>query len=113
MGFQKKFISDLRNSIPINDVVTRLLNMEYKHREGNLRFLCPLCSDFHTSTKESTNLARCFRCRKNFNPIDLTMAHRELGFKETCLFLTPFLAYFKLSAQREDLGYDPPFPSVL
>lgn len=71
----------LRNDIAIAWLIKHL-GIPCKRRDGLLRFLCPRCSEFHTATKTTTNLARCFRCHINFNPIELIMAERSLSFLE-------------------------------
>jgi DNA primase len=71
----------LRNDIPIRPLIAEELELPWKLSEGIFRFLCPICSDFHTATNPRTNLARCFRCRRNFNPIEIVMA------AEGCTFL--------------------------
>jgi len=77
----------LRNRVPINDVI-RKLDIPAKEVEGFFRFLCPTCHDFHTATKPETNLARCFRCRHNHNPIDLVMVVRNAPFLDAVRYLT-------------------------
>ena len=77
----------LRNDVPIDDVV-RKLGMPAKEVEGYFRFLCPVCSDFHTATSPRYNLARCFRCRQHYNPIDLVMAVENISFLDAVRFLT-------------------------
>ena len=72
----------LRNQVPISRVISDFLGIPYKVSEGYFRFLCPLCSEFQTATNPKTNLARCFRCQKNFNPIDMVMAVRSCNFRE-------------------------------
>ena len=37
-----------------------------------------------------TNLARCFRCEKNFNPIDIVMIVNQIDFVETVTLLLDF-----------------------
>jgi len=81
----------MRNSIPINAVIKDLLLMESKNIDGYFRFLCPVCNEFHTATKMSTNLARCFSCRKNFNAIDLVMVVKNIGFVDSVSFLKDVL----------------------
>ena len=81
----------LRNEIPINNLITSVLNLDHKYSEDYLRFLCPLCRDFHTATNLKTNLARCFRCKKNFNPIDLVMTVTGYSFIQAVRFLKPLL----------------------
>ena len=85
------FLRALRNEILINDLVTSILKLPFKYSESYLRFLCPLCCEFHTATDQKTNLARCFRCQRNFNPIDLVMIVNNHSFIEAVRFLEPFL----------------------
>jgi len=81
----------LRNNIPIDFIITDFLKLPWKTSEGSLRFLCPLCQEFNSATNPKTNLARCFRCNKNFNPIDLVMAHKDIPFKTALDLLLPLL----------------------
>jgi len=74
------FLRMLRNQIPINEVIIDLLNLKLRTVNAILRFRCPLCGNFHTATKHETNLARCFDCQKNFNPIDLVMTVGKCSF---------------------------------
>lgn len=71
----------IRNDLAIDDVL-RGLGVPTKLREGYLRFLCPLCGEFNTATNPRTNLARCFRCKRNFNTVDLTMIVAQASFLE-------------------------------
>lgn len=82
----------LRNFIPIDRLIEDNLNIPSKQSEGFLRFLCPLCNEFQTATNPATNLARCFLCERNFNPIDLVMIVRGMGFIESVNYLKPFLS---------------------
>jgi len=77
----------LRNDIPIDDVI-RNLDIPAKEVEGYFRFLCPVCHDFHTATNPRTNLARCFRCRQNYNPIDLVVTVQQVTFLQAVQYLT-------------------------
>jgi hypothetical protein len=81
----------LRNDIPIDLVISDLLKIPSKVSDGFLRFLCPLCHEFNSATNPKTNLARCFRCQKNFNPIDLVMADRRIPFRLAADILLPLL----------------------
>ena len=81
----------LRNEIPIFELIQTHLDLPAKLQEGYLRFLCPRCNDFHTATNPKTNLARCFRCSTNFNPIDLVMTVKKYTFLEAVAFLVKFL----------------------
>ena len=89
--FPKELLRSLRNDLPIDDLVRVILDLPWKEREGYLRFLCPLCSEFHTATHPRTNLARCFRCGVNFNPIDLVMAVEDCAFVDAVKILTPLI----------------------
>lgn len=82
-------LRQLRNDIPIAKVIELHLDIPAKLRDGVFRFLCPLCRDFNTATNSNTNLARCFRCARNFNPIDLVMVVRDCTFLEAVRFLEP------------------------
>jgi len=81
------YLRRLRNQIPINAVIRDLLNLEVRNDHELLRFRCPLCANFHTATNHKTNLARCFDCGKNFNPIDLVMTVAKCGFLDAVKIL--------------------------
>jgi hypothetical protein len=80
------FLRRLRNDIDI-DLVIKRLRLETRNSQKIFRFRCPLCHGFHTATNPKTNLARCFDCRINFNPIDLVMAATARSFVQTVEFL--------------------------
>jgi len=88
--YPKELLHRIRNEIAIGEVV-RILDLPWKISEGYFRFLCPQCSQFNTATNPRTNLGRCFRCRRNFNPIDLIMVVRALSFLESVDFLSRLL----------------------
>ena len=90
----RELLKKLRNDIPIEILIARILKIPSKYSEGYFRFLCPICNEFNTATKKQTNLARCFRCNKNFNPIDIVMTYHEINFLDSVKFLMPILAYF-------------------
>ena len=90
--FSSSFMQALRNEIAIGDLVISILKLPAKYSEGFLRFLCPLCGEFHTAVSRKTNLARCFRCRINFNPIEMVMAAKNCPFIEAVRFLEPLLS---------------------
>jgi len=81
------FLRRLRNDIPIDQVISVLLNLEVRDDPKNLRFCCPLCKNFHTATNHKTNLARCFDCKKNFNPIDMVITVGNCGFMDAVKIL--------------------------
>ena len=76
--FTDDFLRRLHNDININQVIGAL-GLETRRGTDLLRFHCPLCHGFHTATNPITNLARCFDCKVNFNPIDLVMETTEIG----------------------------------
>jgi hypothetical protein len=82
--YPDNLLRDLRNHIPIDTVIIDMLRLDrdlrHNDKDAFLRFRCPLCDKFHTATNPKTNLARCFDCQKNFNPIDLVMAVTQCGF---------------------------------
>ena len=77
----------LRNKIPITLVIAEFLKLPTKVSEGTFRFLCPLCTEFITATNPKTNLARCFLCEKNFNPIDMVMVVKQVSFSKAVDYL--------------------------
>jgi DNA primase len=77
----------LRNEIPITLVIAEFLKLPTKVSEGYFRFLCPLCTEFITATNPKTNLARCFLCEKNFNPIDMVMVAKQVSFSKAVDYL--------------------------
>jgi len=93
---KKRFSSDelfeLRNFIPINMVIAEVLTIPSKIADGHFRFLCPKCNEFQTATNASTNLARCFCCKSNFNAIDLVMVVKKSGFVDSVTFLKDILS---------------------
>lgn len=76
----------LRNEIDIAELIERL-GVVSKQQDGYFRFLCPACREFHTATNPRTNLARCFRCQRNFNTIDLVMLVERLRFVDAVRLL--------------------------
>lgn len=82
----------LRNLIPVDKLIKEQLNIPSKISEGYFRFLCPVCNEFQTATNPKTNLARCFRCERNFNPIDLVMVVKDVGFVESVKYLKALLS---------------------
>ena len=85
--YAKRTLRRLRNDIPINILIADILELPHKTVDGYFRFLCPCCGGFDTATNPKTNLARCFSCQANFNPIDLTMIVKRQNFREAVQFL--------------------------
>jgi hypothetical protein len=78
--YPDRLLRTLRNKIPIDRLITEMLALPLRRKDPLLRFQCPVCQSFHTATHPRTNLARCFDCQKNFNPIDMVMAATHCGF---------------------------------
>ena len=93
--FSPQFLRSLRNDVPIDRLIADVLDIPHKHSEGYFRFLCPLCSEFHTATNPKTNLARCFRCKKNFNTIDIVMTDSHSSFLDAAYLLKSLLPCFQ------------------
>jgi len=91
--YSKQFLRMLRNQIPIAILIADFLTLPNKVSEGYFRFLCPICSGFNTATSQKTNLARCFRCEKNFNTIDMVMQVKRVGFIDAVEYLNEILCF--------------------
>jgi hypothetical protein len=89
--FSPKLLFRLRNEIPVPQLVADTLKLPHKISEGHFRFLCPACREFNTAVNPRTNLGRCFRCARNFNPIDLVMAVFDCNFIDAVQFLQRLL----------------------
>ncbi len=87
----KEHLHDLRNRIPMIPLIVEILELIYKTHDGHFRFMCPLCKDFDSAVNTQTNLARCFRCERNFNPIDLIMIVKHYSFIQAVRYLQPLL----------------------
>ena len=85
--YSADFLRMIRNQIPIDTVIVDLLNLEVRNHQQILRFRCPLCDNFHTATTVKTNLARCFDCQQNFNPIDIVIATAKCSFLDAVEYL--------------------------
>lgn len=116
--FSPRELFELRNAIPVDMLIKDGLQIPSKISDGIFRFLCPICNEFQTSVNPATNLARCFRCERNFNTIDLVMSVRRSGFKESVLFLKPMLGKIPKQKTRQALnaltaGIGQPMPQGL
>lgn len=85
--FSSQQLYVLRNEIDIQMLIEKTLHIPCRMTEGCFRFLCPLCNGYDTAVNPKTNLARCFRCEKNFNTIDLVMLIRQADFVQSVKFL--------------------------
>ena len=96
--FDKDYLRRLRNEIPIAEFIVNVLKMTTRLSDGRWRFLCPLCANFNTAANPKTNLARCFYCERNFNPIDLTMIVKHYAFVDAVDFLDRYLEFYQSRA---------------
>ncbi len=85
--FSPNELSFLRNRVPIDCVIENLLELPTRKNHDKLSFACPVCGGFDTSINAAHNLARCFACRQNFNPIELVMHHLNIGFVDSVKWL--------------------------
>ncbi|MCX6997047.1 MAG: CHC2 zinc finger domain-containing protein [Kiritimatiellaeota bacterium] len=89
----KPHLRELRNRIEMIPLIAEVLELIYKTHDGRFRFMCPLCHDFDTAVNLDTNLARCFRCQRNFNPIDMVMTVKRYSFMQAVRYLQPILEH--------------------
>lgn len=94
----KPHLRELRNRIEIVPLIADVLELLYKTHDGRFRFMCPLCHDFDTAVNPDTNLARCFRCQRNFNPIDIVMTVKRYSFMQAVRYLEPILTQIRAKA---------------
>jgi hypothetical protein len=85
--FSPKELTFLRNRVPVDRVIENLLELPARRNHHKLSFACPVCGGFDTSINTAHNLARCFACRQNFNPIELVMHQLKIGFVESVKWL--------------------------
>jgi len=85
--FSSSQLYALRNEISIRVLIEKTMRIPCRVAKGCFRFLCPVCNGFDTAVNPETNLARCFRCEKNFNTIDLVMLVRQAKFVDSVKFL--------------------------
>jgi DNA primase len=96
----KEHLRQLRNRVEIIPLIADVLELIYKTHDGRFRFMCPLCHDFDTAVNPDTNLARCFRCKRNFNPIDMVMTVKRYTFMQAVRYLDPILSQICAKAAR-------------
>lgn len=85
--FSDNDLRAIRNDIPVRMVAEKLCGLECKEIEGFTRFVCPICHEMRTSLHPKENLGRCFRCEKNFNPIEFVMHGCKLPFVKSVKLL--------------------------
>jgi hypothetical protein len=94
-------LSELRNAISVDILIKDILPIPSKISDGIFHFLCPICNEFQTAINPNVNLARCFRCERNFNTIDLVIEVYGCRFQESVAFLKQLLG--QLSNQDKNI----------
>ncbi len=89
--FSSGELFEIRNAIAVEMLIRDHLHIPAKISDDVFRFLCPMCNEFQTAVNPATNLARCFRCEKNLNTIDLVMQVKGYGFRESVVYLKKLL----------------------
>lgn len=89
--FSPEHLRALRRDVPLASVIEDLrIPVFRRHSRGVFR--CPVCRTPHAALHPRLNLARCFRCERNFNPIDLVIAERGWSFPVAVRYLDNMLA---------------------
>jgi hypothetical protein len=96
--FSKEELYELRNQVEIRGLLTQIFEIESKILEQGLRYRCPSCKTFEVGINPNVNLCRCFKCNRNFNPIDFAMVHKEISFVESVKLLKRCLPLSKNQA---------------
>jgi len=96
----KEQLYNLRNRIEMISVIIDILELVYKTHDGQFRFMFPICKDFDSAVNTSTNLARCFRCERNFNPIDMVMIVKHYSFIQAAKYLQPILRRIEIRTSK-------------
>lgn len=103
--FSSPQLSYLRNNIPIDRVIETMLSVATGNKNGKPSFNCPVCHSANTSINATHNLARCFECRQNFNPIEFVMHQRHISFVDSVKWLKQ---NSRMSAQSTISAAKPP-----
>lgn len=105
----RPYLRRLRNEIPIAELIVDVLDLNWKNEGDRFRFQCPICEAFNTATNPKTNLGHCFYCKRNFNPIDITMLVKKHAFLDAVEFLDPILkAYLPKTGNLDNSDPDDP-----
>jgi hypothetical protein len=86
-SFSSRDLSFLRNNIPIDRVIETMLSVATGNKNGMPSFNCPVCRSADTSINARHNLARCFECKQNFNPIEFVMHQCHMSFVDSVKWL--------------------------
>jgi len=89
--YSNKLLHQLRNDLDVAALIRDVLVLPSTICDGVFRFQCPCCHGSDCNTNPKTNLARCFHCQRNFNPIDLVLVVHQCTFVDAVEFLRPLL----------------------
>jgi len=85
--YTKEQIKHFRKNIPIAKLIVEILKIPSTQFNGYWKFLCPICGGSKTFTNKDKNIGLCTECDTKFNPIDIVMNHKGIGFKPALDFL--------------------------
>ena len=86
--YSKAEIKRIRTIIPIQRLIVYILKIPSIFRvKGSDSFQCPNCQNMNTIIFQNKNIACCPHCDRSFNPIDIVMAHKNIGFKQAVDYL--------------------------
>lgn len=85
-SFTDALLRKLRNQVEFQ-LLFEQLGWPHKRRNGQLAFVCPKCGEYASAVNPATNLARCFWCRTNFNPIDFVILAQNCTFVDAVHYL--------------------------
>lgn len=78
MYYTTQQLRDLRNNIPIHNLIAKLLPTKWI--EGRFRVLCPRCNEMAHTKVLQNNTLMCFACKKYWNTIELLMECKQISF---------------------------------
>ena len=93
--FSNEELWSIRNEVPIRALIKNL-SIPTKDTEVRVVVLCPICKEFQGSVHPKENLLRCFGCQRNFNPLELFMAARQISFHTAAKALIEALQRWKV-----------------
>lgn len=76
-------LSFSRNRVLIDGVIENLNGFPRQKTNSKTPFACPMFGGFDTSINSVHNLARCFSCRQNFNPVEFVMHQLKISFVDS------------------------------
>lgn len=92
-SFDAEHLRKLRNEVPFPRLLDELQWPWKKRYDGVILFVCPKCCESLTSVNPNTNLARCFPCKMNWNPIDFLEYTTPMEFRQIVAYLDRLLPH--------------------